>query len=177
MRNNVSWCIYSNTRDVSDEENSGIVLRYCEWDKESDSRTIKSTRREEREALLHKWPKLFSKIIYFDNKHKKDLCTLIKRIDEVLSKGVVPVPRENDDYCLNDSIYEMEIRRLFDWGSIHSIWNITMENKLFEDELDEYLDVLKNAIATTAAEIHQIELDYIIPPEVHKYHVCNIPTN
>lgn len=164
-----SWSVYSNTRDISDAENAGIVLRHCKWDRYTDMMIIKDATMENRDTLLHNWPNLQSKYIFLSTKNISTIGNKVKEVDEIISCGIT---LEKRGQTVKDSLRQIEIYRQYYWGGTHLIWEASMQNTLLEERLSEFCVQFDRAISDESNKIYQMELDYLFPPDVYKDLVC-----
>lgn len=165
-----SWSIYSNTRDILDNENAGIVLRHCKWDRCADMMIIKNAAMENRETLLHNWPNLQSKNIFISSKDISLIGNEVNEIDDIISCGITIEKREQS---VKDNLRQIEVYRQYYWGVTHSIWELSMQNITLEDKLSEFCVRFERVISDESNEIYQMELDYLFPPDLFKDLVCD----
>ena len=162
-----SWSIFSNTRDLQDEDNMGLVLRNCIWDRSSDMNKVRNT--DNKETLLHSWPNIIcvSNYIPFESSTKFGLQ--MKKMDNAISEGIKVVPRKNE---LNKEWNQIEVYRQFNWGGSHSIWDITMEDFKIEKEIEDLILQFKETMKVNKVQVYQMEFDYLFPPDIFKDLVC-----
>lgn len=164
-----AYSIYSNTSDVKDEENAGIILRYSEWDKGADQLVIKNTGKDGMKVLAHNWPKLYSTLFYYSTKNKDWISNLIVDFDQVITTANPPTKREKIvDYKLT----EYEIMRLFNWGQIHYVWAFNMSHEILEEKIRNFFSILDNTDDNSGEEVYKMQQDYTVPLEVFKDIVC-----
>ncbi|MFR8143661.1 MAG: hypothetical protein ACLU84_01060 [Clostridia bacterium] len=160
----VSWCLYSTDRQINLK--SKIVVRKVIWDRENDLKYFKDLKIEERENLKDILPRVSSNTAYISKEDKEKLIKEIEKLDSKIGNGINlnKVSTKTKEH----NFEEIEIKRLYDWGSINSIWNIwNMQNKEVESLCENLVLGLEKDIVTSK-EVYKIELDYTFPIAIYK---------
>lgn len=165
----ISWTVYCDTREDIEENSFGVILRWSVWDKYMDMCKVRNSHKTDRSKLIKCWPQVSSENLFI----RKDECNLfrdIENIDLILEKGIKLEDREGslDDIEWSD----LEIMRLFDWGTVHGIWSKCKIYSSLEALLQQVVDRFEEYRNKKQEEIWQMELDYTYPLAQYKNIVC-----
>jgi len=152
----ISWCVYSTARELNDK--SKIVIRKIEWDREQDTSYYMTFPIEERGSLNKILPRVYSHTVYIDKDDKQRVIKDIENLDNMISSGVI-LSRINSKMRECD-FDEIEIRRLYNWGSINSVWNVNEIGNKEVENLCEELSQKFMEYVTNSSEVYKIDLDY-----------------
>ncbi|MDF2804276.1 MAG: hypothetical protein K0S61_4181 [Anaerocolumna sp.] len=163
-----SWCIYSQQREWNENKDldiiDGLVVRQVIWDMNADMDKIKNCPPNEKQQMIDLWPAICTKNIFIN---KKDISQLIKKIsefDKLIENGFLINSSNNPTRNWKD----LEVKRLFNWGQIHTTWSPTKGNIQIEKIIDQFDEYLSLVISRITNEIHSLDLDYSIKPEIYK---------
>jgi len=163
-----AWIIYSNSREWLNEngDTKGLIIRNVIWERSVDSEKVKKISKSDKGVLLTNWPELQLNNIYLNPQLSTKLIDTLLKGDNIMSRGIVLEERASE--AEQPEWYEIEIRRLFDWGNVQALWSPDMENK----DLERYSFLLNKQLKTYINKhvdsIYQMDLDYIYPPEKYK---------
>jgi len=163
-----SWIIYSNSREWLDDNGSteGLILRNVVWERSKDIERVKKTHKINKGELLNNWPQIKSKNIYLNPQLSVQLIETLADGDKILSKGIRLTKRVLE--MERPEWRDLEIRRLFDWGSVQALWSPSMENKDLERYCFTLNEHLKTYINNNLESVYQMDLDFVYPPENYK---------
>lgn len=163
-----AWIIYSNSREWLNEDGGtkGLIIRNVIWERSVDSERVKEIAKSNREVLLTSWPELQLSNIYLNPQVSTQLIDTLLKGDNILSKGIVLEERASE--AEQPEWYEIEIRRLFDWGNVQALWSPDMENKDLERFCFNLNEKLKTYINKDLENVYQMDLDFIYPPNEYK---------
>ncbi len=165
-----SWCIYSQQREWNQNGNSdldnvyNLIVRQVVWDMKSDVDKIKNSSPNTKQQLVDTWPTIFTKNVFIDSKETTELVKQISEFDKIIEHGILLNSNNNPSWNWKD----LEVKRLFDWGQIHTTWSPSKENADVEMKIDEFDEYLSLIIDRSTNEIHSLDLDYSIYPEMFK---------
>ena len=163
-----SWSIYSQQREWNENAtndfgiDNNLIVRQVIWDMKVDADKSKNCSPIANQHLIDLWPSIYTKNFYIDSKESSELINQISDFDKLMEHGISLNSNNSPSWNWKD----LEVMRLFDWGQIHTTWspikgNVDIEKKI--DEFDEYL-----IIGRSTCEIHSLDLDYSINPEMFK---------
>jgi hypothetical protein len=165
-----SWCIYSQEREWNKDANNdidiinGLIIRQVMWDMKSDIDKIKNSDQNDKQQLIDAWPSLYTKNIYIDSKETADLVRMLSEFDQIIENGFFVERNNNPDWNWKN----VEIKRLFNWGQIHTTWSPSKENVEVEKKIEGLNEFFSLFIDRRTNEIHSLDLDYSIKPEIFK---------
>lgn len=160
-----SWTIYSDTMDSLDIQNKDVIIRLCKWDRYSDMLAVKNATIDKRKSMLYGWPNLKVKNVYYKNESIKTVGNRIRSICEILAKGIILEPQEK---YIDNKWRQIEVMSQYYWGVNQLTWDISMRNSILEEDLIELDIKLGSIIDKQSEEIHLMESDYLVPPEMLK---------
>lgn len=163
-----SWLIYAKNREwlSDDNELDGLLVRYVAWRRDLDLEKVKKTHKENKELFLNNWPRIETENIFIKPQMCSELIKILRKGDKILSKGITFIERKST--ARKPNWRDMEVNRMFDWGTVHAVWCPFMENKEVERyiiNLDKYL---KKHANIEMDNIYQMNLDFTYPPEMYK---------
>lgn len=161
-----SWCIYSQTRDLSDTDNHGVVLRNVVWERGYDAERVKGASKADKEILLNNWPSIKIQNIYLNRGSISSLLEEVFKMDLVLTKGITLDKRKEDEK--RPEWADLEVMRLFDWGQVHSTWSQFMKSTRIENHILVVQEQFQKHIGLEVDDIYQIDFDYGYPTDDYK---------
>lgn len=159
--------IFSQYREWNNEGEDipkDLAIRLVEWNMDLDINKIKKCSQEQKKELLNHWPSIQIVNFYVGEECSKELIKVIEDLDSIINESIVfkDVAIPSFDYR------DIEIRRLYNWGSINLVWSPTKENKEIEYKVESIEKCIRKVIKETNNEIESILLDYEILPECYK---------
>jgi len=163
-----SWLIYAQNREWLDEDGKteGLLLRHVVWERNLDMEKAKNANKEDRQLLMDSWPYVKSVNMFLKPQLCNRLIQFLKAGDSILSKGIKLTERESDERNLKWR--DIEINRMFDWGTVHAVWAPVMENKKVEKYIFKMSEHLRGYIEKDLDSIYQVDLGFTYPPEAYK---------
>lgn len=169
-----SWCIYSQRRELDNKVNENLseekktlknlIIRYVIWNMKTDINNIKQFSDNRREQLLKNYPSISTNNIFLSLKDSIDLIKQICDFDKLIENGISLSLNSNQEWSFRD----LEIKRLFDWGQVHSTWSPFKENHEVETSILEIEKNLKKYLACDYVNIYSMDLDFSISPVIYK---------
>lgn len=148
---------------------NGIVIREVNWDMKSDVDKIRNCSKMEKSKLLQAWPKIDTKNYWIK---RSDCSKLIKNLidfDHIIKHNVL-TNRKDTSVNWNN----IEIKRLFNWGSIHNIWSPQKENFEIERQIAKIKKCAEDMIKKIDYSIYSMDLDFSIDPICYKNMVTRL---
>ena len=164
-----SWCIYSLNREWSSKKTTDnrFIIRNVIWDRKHDLKIAKDNQDGDKKS----WPTLYIKNIYINSDMADSVKKGIEQLDHFVRKGIVLKKRGAKEYP--PWLY-FEVMRWFDWGQVKATWSPYMMNNEIETLVIKINELLEQCIANVKEMIYQMDLDYLIPPEVFKKYTQGI---
>ncbi|WP_066716811.1 hypothetical protein [Clostridium sp. Marseille-P299] len=165
-----SWCIYSQRREWNENGNDdqdiidGLIVRQVIWDMKADIDKIKKCSPNAKQQMSDSWPSIYTKNIFIDSKETTELVKQISEFDEIIGNGILLKLNDNPTWKWKD----LEVKRLFDWGQIHTTWSPSKENIEVQKKIDKLNEYFNLIIDRSTHEINSLDLDYSIIPEMFK---------
>jgi hypothetical protein len=165
-----SWCIFSQKREWQEDANSekdsfkGLIIRKVVWDMNTDIERIRNRSSDTRQNLNESWPSIYTNNIYLNHQETTELINRISELDKMIESGIILNSNKNPVWSWKD----FEVRRLFDWGQIHSTWSPIKQNSVIETKINELDEYFNTVITKSYSEINAIDLDYSINPDMYK---------
>lgn len=162
-----SWNIFSSSRDgFGVRRKDGLIVRSVIWNRYLDVKKVKEASKEDKKLLLNSWPNLDINTIFLNEYQSKKLLGILMNYDKHMNNGIKLSKREGDLEKLNWS--NIEISRLFDWGSVNANWSPEMENKQLEQYSVNINKTLLGYLTLDFDKIFQMDMDFSYPPEMYK---------
>lgn len=168
-----SWCIYSNNRDWRESSKTNLIIRHAIWQRRYDMKKCMEYRKKYKPSLqdrvkdlqdpLYDWPNIELRNIYL--KPEPSWIKTLLDIDNILLNGASLSQRNNQkmpEWC------DVEVMRLFDWGTIHLLWDPHRQNQQLESSIYELEEKLIRSVKINGFDIYQMILDYSLPPHLLK---------
>lgn len=164
-----SLSIYSSEREWESYEQKcenfegEIVIREVNWDMKSDVAKIKSCSKMEKSKMLQAWPKVNTKNYWIRISECNEIIKSLIDFDNAIKNNVLT--NREDTFVDWKNI---EIKRLFNWGCIHSIWSPQKENLEIEAKIAKIKKCAKDIIEKIDYSIYSMDLDFSIEPTSYK---------
>ncbi|GBF31954.1 hypothetical protein DCCM_0142 [Desulfocucumis palustris] len=166
-----SWCIYSEDREYPFEKSrqGGLVVRNAIWNRKRDTNMVKGNSAIKEQK---RWPTIYIKNIYLSSDNINELIENIKKLDQFTNREIILKKRKLNDHLL---WLDLEVVRWYDWGQIKITWSpYEMMNHEIEMQVIKLNDLLEEYKNNEHEKIYQMDLDYLIPPEVLKKYTQGI---
>lgn len=162
-----SWCIYSEEREWPETDGKrlgGLVIRHAVWDRKLDLTKVKQS--PDTKNILNDWPAIELQNYYVKPEKACKLIETFRSLDTMLEGGIKLRKRKDlmPQYVWN----ELEVKRLFDWGSVHAVWHPFMVNEDLEEKIFDLGSQLNSFQVEKLDYVYKMDLDYSCPPEVFK---------
>lgn len=157
-----SWCIYATDR----QQFKSIIIRKVTWNMEDDKKEIKNYAKSNREKIYSAWPTITIYNNYINSSNSNEIINIINELDLLIKRGIILHDNTNSTWEWR----ELELRRLYDWGKIESVWCANKQNKAIEKKvkiLVSKLDFMLNN-KEILNNIYSMVLNYSILPEKYK---------
>jgi len=155
-----SWTVYSAER----EELNDIVVRKVIWDMDVDMKYAKEKIRNQKQDLLMNWPSITTQNNYIPSCCSENIIQMINNLDSIIKHGILLNANINPSWEWKD----LELKRLYNWGQVHSTWSTNMKNVDVENRINMLITTLDSIENKACDEIQAIYLNYSIPPVMYK---------
>lgn len=160
-----AWCIYSGDREwpFKKSKERGLIVRNVVWDRRQDTNIAKGnpTIKE-----LKRWPTIYIKNIYLNPDKSHLLIKEIREFDQFIQRGIILKKRNSKESPL---WLDLEVMRWFDWGQVQTTWSPhVMMNHEVEMRVIKLNDLLEQYKNNVQEKIYQMDIDYLIPPDIFK---------
>jgi len=155
-----SWMVYSSDRETL----KNLVVRKVIWDRTADVTYVKENTCDQKEEVLKSWPSLELQNICVDSVYVEKAMTKIKELDQKIENGILLNKNRTPHFEWKD----IELKRLYNWGIIHSTWSTYKENKEVEIKIKELILLLNGLLDKEHKKIHSLKLDYSMPSDLCK---------
>ena len=105
----------------------------------------------------------------FYAKDSKKIISLINTFDKHIENGIVLTDTKTNDRDWKD----IQIRRVYDWGSRRVIWGPAKENTEIQTLMEEFSISMQQIVDNIDYTVDTINLDYSIMPNVYKDSIVN----
>lgn len=155
-----SWSIYSSDRETLDN----LVVRKVTWDSNADVKNMKESIRDHKEEILKCWPFINMYNLRLNTILSEKVVEIINKLDIKIENGIVLSKNEFPNFEWRN----IELRRIYDWGMVHSIWSTHKKNEEVESRMVELISFLDNLLGKDYVKIPSIRLNYSMLPELYK---------
>ena len=155
-----SWMVYSSERETL----KNLIVRKVIWDRSRDVEYIKENICGQKEEILKSWPSLDIQNICIDFFCAEKVATKIRELDKKIENGILLSKNISPHFEWRD----IELKRLYNWGAIHSTWSTHKENKEVEIKIRELILLLNDLLDKEHKKVYSLKLNYSMPPELCK---------
>lgn len=156
----VSWCIYAAEREKLDD----IIVRKVTWNREIDLVYIKNINKDQKLHQEMDWPSIEIKHTFIPESKASNIIKMLNELDLVIQNGILLKQNMNPDWRWKD----LELKRLYDWGQVHSTWSTNMKNEKVENKISKLTATLDLEVESEYQKLQAIYLNYSILPEEFK---------
>lgn len=150
-----SWTVYSEDR----EKIKDIVIRNVEWDMGKDKKYVRENIKNI--SISMGWPSIIIKNNFIPSNYSKDILKAISELDIKVKNGILL----EENMCPSWTWRDLEVKRLYDWGQIHSTWSTNMKNKDVENKIVTLVSIFESSLKYIDVEVESISINYSILPE------------